>query len=65
MLIMIGLLFAWPLLSTLIMLPVLVVIYVRLARNEEREALREFGDKYRRYMAATPAYFPRWERHLS
>jgi methanethiol S-methyltransferase len=28
-------------------IPVLVVMYVRLARMEEREALREFGDQYR------------------
>jgi protein-S-isoprenylcysteine O-methyltransferase Ste14 len=40
------------------MFPVLVYVYVRLARREEQEALREFGDRYRAYMARTPAFIP-------
>ena len=32
---------------------------VKLARREEREVLAEFGETYRRYMIATPAFFPR------
>lgn len=35
-------------------------MYVHLAREEEREALKQFGDDYRRYMARTPGYFPRF-----
>ena len=31
----------------------------RLARIEEREALREFGDQYRAYMQRVPAFVPR------
>lgn len=61
-LVMFGLLLVWPALSTLIMLPVLVVIYIRLARSEEQEALGEFGEEYRRYMANTSAFFPRFGR---
>jgi methanethiol S-methyltransferase len=38
---------------------VLVVMYVRLARIEEHEALREFGDEYRAYMRRVPAFLPR------
>ena len=49
----------WPTLLTLLMFPVLVVMYVRLARLEEREAAAEFGDAYARYRASTPAFFPR------
>jgi len=41
------------------MFPVLVVMYVRLAHMEEREALREFGDQYRTYMQRVPAFLPR------
>lgn len=56
--IMFGFLLQWPTLVTLIMFPVLVVLYVRLARTEEQWALQEFGDEYRRYRARTPAFFP-------
>jgi protein-S-isoprenylcysteine O-methyltransferase Ste14 len=58
-LIMVGFLFQWPTLITLVMFPILVTMYVRLARREERESLTEFGDPYARYAAATPGFFPR------
>ncbi len=57
-LIMLGFLLQWPTLLTLLMFPVLVVMYVRLAKREEAEVLATFGDDYRRYAAATPAWFP-------
>lgn len=57
-LIMIGFLLQWPTLVTLAMFPILVFMYVRLARREEREAAAEFGDAYAHYAAATPAFFP-------
>jgi protein-S-isoprenylcysteine O-methyltransferase Ste14 len=50
----------WPTLITLIMFPILVTMYVRLARREEREVLAEFGEAYRRYAAVTPAFLPRF-----
>lgn len=58
-LIMIGFLLQWPTLLTLVMFPILVMMYVRLARREEQEALAEFGEEYTRYAAATPAFLPR------
>jgi protein-S-isoprenylcysteine O-methyltransferase Ste14 len=61
-LIMIGFLIQWPTLITLIMFPILVTMYVRLARREEREALAQFGAAYANYTASTPAYFPRLPR---
>lgn len=57
--IMLGFLLQWPTLVTLVMFPVLALLYVRLARREEREALADFGDVYARYAAVTPAFFPR------
>lgn len=57
-LIMLGFLLQWPTLVTLIMFPILVSMYVRLARREEHEVLSEFGDEYRRYADRTPAFFP-------
>ena len=61
-LIMIGFLLEWPTLITLAMFPILVTMYVRLARYEERVALAEFGEAYVRYAAATPAFLPRLSR---
>lgn len=59
-LVMFGFLLQWPTVLTLAMFPVLVAMYVHLAREEEHEALKQFGDDYRRYMARTPGYFPRF-----
>jgi protein-S-isoprenylcysteine O-methyltransferase Ste14 len=61
-LIMFGFLLQWPTLLTLVMFPILVVMYVRLARREEREVLQAFGETYARYAANTPAFFPRLGR---
>ena len=58
-LIMFGFLLQWPTLVTLIMFPVLVLVYLALARREERDALAQFGEGYRSYMAKTPAFIPR------
>ena len=58
-LIMFGYLIQWPTILTLAMFPVLVFMYVRLARIEEREALAAFGSDYERYMHETPAFVPR------
>jgi protein-S-isoprenylcysteine O-methyltransferase Ste14 len=58
-LIMLGFLLQWPTLITLIMFPILVTMYARLARREEREALALFGEDYVHYMQHTPAFFPR------
>ena len=58
-LIMFGFLLQWPTLVTLIMFPILVLVYLALARREERDAIAQFGEAYRSYMAKTPAYIPR------
>ena len=64
-LVMFGFLLQWPTILTLAMFPILVLMYVRLARIEEREALAEFGAEYRRYMRETPAFIPRLADLLS
>ena len=61
-LIMFGFLLQWPTLVTLVMFPILVVMYVRLARHEERAVIAAFGDDYRRYMSEVPAFIPSWRR---
>ncbi len=58
-LIMLGFLLQWPTLLTLVMFPVLVFMYWRLALGEEREAEAEFGDAYRQYAETTPRFVPK------
>ena len=58
-LIMFGFLLQWPTVLTLAMFPVLTVMYVRLAKSEEREAIAEFGNAYTTYMAEVPGFVPR------
>jgi protein-S-isoprenylcysteine O-methyltransferase Ste14 len=60
--IMFGFLLQWPTLVTVIMFPILVTVYVRLARREEREVRVEFGDTWDNYAARTPAFIPRIRR---
>jgi protein-S-isoprenylcysteine O-methyltransferase Ste14 len=61
-LIMLGFLFQWPTLITLVTFPILVVMYVRLARREEKEAMSKFGDEFPVYAKHTPAFLPRLSR---
>lgn len=60
--IMLGFLLQWPTLVTLVMFPILVATYVRLAHREERDVATEFGDPWRAYAAVTPRWIPRWGR---
>ncbi len=43
------------------MFPILVWMYVRLSKAEERDALAEFSQAYEEYRSRTPAFIP----HLS
>lgn len=61
--IMFGFLLQWPTILTLLMFPVLVYMYVRLARYEERAVRAEFGEAYARYAARTPAFMPHLRLH--
>lgn len=61
-LVMAGFLLQWPTILTLAMFPVLVWMYTRLARSEEREVAAEFGEAYRRYADRVPAFVPRLSR---
>lgn len=61
-LVMFGFLLQWPTLLTLLMFPVLVVMYVRLARTEERDAIASFGTDYESYRRRVPGFIPRLAR---
>ena len=57
--IMLGFLFQWPTLLTLIMFPILVVVYLQLAKHEEADAQKEFGEAWDAYARETPAFIPK------
>lgn len=60
--IMLGFLLQWPTIPTLILFPILVGMYVKLAKREEREVHEEFGKEWEDYAASTPGFIPRfWE----
>jgi protein-S-isoprenylcysteine O-methyltransferase Ste14 len=59
-LVMLGFLVQWPTILTLAMFPVLLVMYAKLAKAEEKEALAEFPEEYREYVEKTPAFIPRF-----
>ena len=58
-LIMLGFLLQWPTILTVIMFPVLVWMYTRLAKSEERNAKKDFGTLWDEYAKETPAFIPR------
>lgn len=57
-LIIFGFLVQWPTLITLLMAPILIVRYIRLAKSEEQEMLKRFGNTYALYKKETPGYVP-------
>lgn len=61
-LVMLGFLLQWPTILTLAMFPVLTLMYIRLAKGEEKDAIAEFGDAYRQYAAEVPGFVPRLAR---
>jgi protein-S-isoprenylcysteine O-methyltransferase Ste14 len=58
-LVMIGFLMQWPTLLTLLMFPILIAMYVHLAKVEEKEMLQEFGEPYQQYLDRTPRFWPK------
>lgn len=57
-LILTGFLVQWPTILTLAMYPVLVWMYLRLARSEEAEARARFGSAYDAWANDVPAFLP-------
>jgi len=58
LLVITGFLVQWPTLLTVLMAPVLVYAYVRLAFSEEQHMAHLFGDQYREYRRQVPAFVP-------
>jgi protein-S-isoprenylcysteine O-methyltransferase Ste14 len=60
MLMTLGLLIHWATLPLLIMWPLLLIQYYRLAKKEEEGMLEQFGDQYKKYMKKVPMFFPKF-----
>lgn len=58
-LITVGMLVQWPTIVTVATWPVLLTVYSRLARREEREAEARYGEAYRTYRQRVPMFVPR------
>jgi len=57
--IMFGFLLQWPTLITLVMFPILTLMYTRLSKLEEKEMERTFGQTYRNWASKTPSFIPK------
>jgi len=57
--IMFGFLLMWPTLLTLAMFPILLYMYYRLGKSEEKAMINEFGQAYIDYKKRVPAYIPK------
>ncbi len=57
-LVLLGFLLQWPTLLTLLMFPILMVMYARLAVTEEGQMRARFGAEFDAYAARTPRFIP-------
>lgn len=53
-----GMMIEWITLPLLILYPIMIGMYVRLAKKEEQDMLLEFGDEYKEYMKETKRFLP-------
>ena len=58
-LILFGFLLQWPTLLTLLMFPILLLMYGRLAVTEDADMRKKFGAEFDTYAARTPRFIPR------
>lgn len=57
-LMIVGFLIQWPTIITLIMAPILLIMYTKLAKKEEKKMVELFGEKYEEYRKQVPAFIP-------
>jgi protein-S-isoprenylcysteine O-methyltransferase Ste14 len=60
-----GIDFLWVTFSTLILWPILVFLYYRLAKEEEHLMEEKFGGEYRKYASETPMLIPNLRKLVS
>lgn len=57
-LMIIGFLIQWPTIITLVMAPILLTMYAKLAKKEEMKMVELFGEEYVEYRKRVPAFTP-------
>jgi len=57
-LIVVAFLIMWPTILTILLAPFLIARYFFLAKEEDRELERQFGDKFARYRDSVPGFIP-------
>jgi protein-S-isoprenylcysteine O-methyltransferase Ste14 len=62
LLITLGLNVWWLTIITLALWPVVIIVYYKLAKKEEKEAEEEFGEEYLEYKQRVPGWIPRIRR---
>lgn len=60
-----GIDFLWVTFSTLLLWPILVFLYYRLAKEEERKMHEQFGDEYKKYASKVPMLIPSLRKLVS
>jgi len=53
-----GMLIEWMTLALLLIYPVIIYMYYRLAKKEETDMIDEFGEQYTKYMKETKMFIP-------
>lgn len=53
----------WPTIPTVVMWPILMIAYYRLALHEDAQLEQKFGDSFRKYRHEVPAFFPSFQRY--
>jgi methanethiol S-methyltransferase len=59
LLLTLGMNIQYTTIPTLLMWPLLIILYYRLAKQEEKEVSEKFSQEYNQYKQETPMFFPR------
>jgi len=62
LLLTLGMNLEWTTIFTLLLWPVLVFVYYRLAKTEDKEVEAQFGEEFREYKQKVPMFLPRIRR---
>jgi len=62
LLLTLGMNIQWIMISTLLLWPILAILYYRLAKEEDKELEERFGEEYQKYKRTVPMLIPHMHR---